>query len=280
MKVELILHSGSDTLVATAARTSFGKESFQVEGDDGKFKARMLLADSPPPSIKKQKEIQEYCEWVNTQQAIAFADRGADDLMVATFEDWKLVRFLAREKHLLPFRHPQITLRLKVPIFVARQLGKHQTGMSWSEESRRYIDSEPEFYWPETWRKRAENVKQGSSDEIVTELSPMVSYSDPLATRPIPMENVQHIILNTCVGIYNRMLEDGVAPEQARMILPQNMYTTCVWTGSLLSFVHVIHERTTSNTQAETRQVAEQIRDILTPLYPISIDALLNGETN
>ena len=268
MKVELILHSGSDTLVATAARTSFGKESFQVEGDDGKFTARMLLADSPPPIIKKQKEIQEYCEWVNTQQAIAFADRGADDLMVATFEDWKLIRFLAREKHLLPFRHPQITLRLKIPIFVARQLGKSQVGMSWSEESRRYIDSDPEFFYPNKWRKRAENVKQGSSDEEFPS-----SFYDGYGVVETKQTIEDHYTY--CLNLYKEALRSGMAPEQARMLLPQAMYTTVVWTGSLLSFVHMIKERTNNHAQAETRQVAEQIRDILTPLYPISMEALL-----
>ena len=177
-------------------------------------------------------------------------------------KDARLVKYLAREKHLLPFRHPQITLRLKVPLFVARQLGKHQTGMSWSEESRRYIDSEPEFYWPETWRKRGENVKQGSSNEVVTDWGDWV---DPPAD-----------VVDYACQAYNYMLEQGIAPEQARMILPQNMMTTCVWTGSLLSFVHVIHERTTAGTQKETRDVALQIKDILTPLYPISMEALLS----
>jgi len=142
--------------------------------------------------------------------------------------------------------------------------------MSWSEESRRYIDSEPEFYWPETWRKRAENVKQGSSDGEVTDMNG-ASYTVDQAAR---------WAANHALSCYNDMLANGVAPEQARMILPQNMYTTCVWTGSLLSFVHVIHERTSSTTQKETTIPVLQIKEILQGLYPVSMAALLEGETN
>lgn len=239
MIVELIDHMGSDLSVSNAARTSFGKE---------------------------KKVFDE--------------------------KDAKLIRFLAREKHLLPFRHPQITLRLKVPIFVARQLGKHQTGMSWSEESRRYIDSEPEFYWPETWRKRAENVKQGSSAEAVTDMTVAIGWRKACSPEQIdtcppelhirnafesgrnPDTEYRYFLVQS-LHLYQDMLDSGVAPEQARMVLPQSMYTTCVWTGSLLSFVHVIHERTTAGTQKETRYVALQIKDILTQLYPVSMETLL-----
>lgn len=241
MIVELIDHHGSDLLVVNAARASFGKES----------------------------------EWDSTFVEVDGEFVKAVNEGFLSAKDTKLINFLARQKHLLPFRHPQITFRLKIPIFVARQLGKHQVGMSWSEESRRYIDSEPEFYWPDTWRKRADNVKQGSSDEVVTELKPWASYDDPLSQRPIPMENVQHIVHNDTLRVYNSMLESGVAPEQARMILPQNMYTTCVWTGSLLSFVHVIHERTSPTTQKETTIPVLQIKEILQGLYPVSMEALL-----
>ena len=230
MKVELIDHHGSDLLVVNAARASFGKES--------KWETEELLTSSGTATAK-----------------------------FLSAKDTRLIRFLAREKHLLPFRHPQITLRLKVPIFVARQLGKHQTGMSWSEESRRYIDAVPEFYWPETWRKRAENVKQGSSDEDLT--------NEYIKGAAYTVNEAALGALNQARRAYQELLDNDVAPELARMILPQNMYTTCVWTGSLLSFVHVIHERTTAGTQKETRDVALQIKDILTPLYPVSTQALL-----
>lgn len=183
-------------------------------------------------------------------------------------KDAKLIRFLAREKHLLPFRHPQITLRMKVPIFVARQLGKSQVGMSWSEESRRYIDSDPEFFYPDKWRQRAESVKQGSSDEEFPS-----SFYDGYGIVDTKQTIEDHYTYS--LNLYKEVLRSGMAPEQARMLLPQAMYTTVVWTGSLLSFVHLIHERTTVGTQKETRDVALQIKEILTPLYPISMEALI-----
>lgn len=192
-------------------------------------------------------------------------------------KDAKLIAFLAREKHLLPFRHPTLTLRCKAPMFVARQLGKHQAGMSWSEESRRYINTEPEFYWPNKWRKKAENVKQGSSDEVITELPPVACFDDPLAKTPWKMSNVQHIVKNSALSMYNRMLEAGIAPEQARMVLPQNMYINWVWTGTLLAWIHMIQQRTDSHTQQETQQFARLVESQVRKLYPVSAAALLDS---
>lgn len=194
-------------------------------------------------------------------------------------KDAKLINFLAREKHVLPFRHPQITLRCKAPIFLARQLGKHQVGLSWSEESRRYIDSEPEFFWPDKWRKRAENVKQGSSDE---EFKGYVyhEYTD----RDVPhefqhgvdqgAEDVAQGVVEHCVNAYKAMLYAGIAPEQARMILPQNMYVNWVWTGSLLSFFEMYKLRSEGHAQREAQDFAQLVKDIVSKLYPISWQAL------
>ena len=176
-----------------------------------------------------------------------------------TEADAKLINFLAREKHVLPFRHPTVTLRCKAPIFVARQLMKHQVGMSWSEESRRYITTEPEFYWPDKWRKKADNVKQGSSDEEFVG-----------ADEDNPLTLVEGL-----VDWYNRMLDQGLAPEQARMILPQNMMTTWVWTGTLLAWIHMLQLRLDSHTQAETQEFAAKVADIIKPLYPVSYEALM-----
>lgn len=175
-------------------------------------------------------------------------------------KDAKLINFLAREKHVLPFRHPQITLRCKAPIFLARQLGKHQVGLSWSEESRRYIDSEPEFFWPDKWRKRAENVKQGSSDEEVDNAEMWMAAAQ------------EH--KNNIVAFYNAAIAADMAPELARMILPQNMYVNWVWTGSLLSFFEMYKLRSEAHAQKEARDFAEQVRDVIAPLYPVSWSAL------
>lgn len=217
MNVELLDHHGSDLLVVNAARTSFAKES---------------------------KEL--------------------DD------KDVKLINYLAREKHVLPFRHPQITLRCKAPIFIARQLGKHQVGMSWSEESRRYIDSEPEFFWPDKWRKRAENVKQGSSNEEVECL--LTTNGTPLTT--VTPQVAAEEVLRMALAAYEGMLRSGVAPELARMVLPQNTYVNWVWTGSLLSFFEMYKLRSEGHAQVEAQQFAELVKDIVSKLYPVSWQAL------
>lgn len=232
MKVEYVCHSGSDLLVVDAARASFGKQSKWEEVEEG-----------------------DVAEWYLRLSA----------------KDTKLINFLAREKHLLPFRHPSITFRCRAPLFVARQLGKHQTGMSWSEESRRYITTEPEFYWPDKWRKKADNVKQGSSDETMETMKTSEGYE----TTPSFMASaaVAHSVF-----AYEQLLQAGVAPELARMILPQNMMITWVWTGTLLSWVHMIRERTAPTTQRETQEFARMVETILRELYPVSMSALL-GET-
>ncbi|WQZ00947.1 thymidylate synthase [Stenotrophomonas phage StenR_269] len=194
--------------------------------------------------------------------------------------DERLINYLAREKHVLPFRHPQITLRCKAPIFLARQLGKHQVGLSWSEESRRYIDSEPEFFWPDKWRKRAENVKQGSSNEEV-ELDDYLS----IGGEKLGLEKVKFVGLgslrdeianthNKSLRLYNNLLEVGVAPELARMILPQNMYVNWVWTGSLLSFFEMYKLRSEAHAQLEAQDFAAEIKRVIHPLYPVSWKAL------
>lgn len=182
-------------------------------------------------------------------------------------KDAKLINYLAREKHILPFRHPTISVRCKAPIFLARQLGKHQVGLTWSEESRRYIDSEPEFFWPDKWRKRAENVKQGSSDEEIIDLHNWDAYDNNI-------QRANEKVLTMAVGLYNEMLSSGVAPEQARFILPQNMYVNWVWTGSLLAFYQTYKLRSEGHAQQEAQQFAAQLKSVVSQLYPVSWAAL------
>ena len=175
-------------------------------------------------------------------------------------KDRKLLKYLADHEHWSPFAHPQISLRVKAPIFVARQLAKHQVGFAWNEVSRRYVHSEPEFYWPDKWRKKADNAKQGSSDE---------EYK----SRDIVWSE-KH--LKGLYNIYNKMVLEGCSPEQARMVLPQATYTEWIWTGSLLAFCRMCKLRLDSNTQKETQEVAQMISDIINPLFPVSWE-YLNG---
>lgn len=152
-----------------------------------------------------------------------------------------------------PVEATTATFRITAPIFVARQLGKHQVGLTWNEVSRRYVDYEPDFYIPEHWRKRpADGIKQGSSDETIPLNEPEAScFSDYLD------------VILTCDELYADMLRRGVAPEMARMVLPQSMKTQWFWTGSLEAFARVCRQRLDPHAQQETRQVAEQINAAL-----------------
>lgn len=176
-------------------------------------------------------------------------------------KDTKLINYLAREQHVLPFRHPSATLRITCPIFVLRQLGKHQVGFSWSEVSRRYITGEPEFWTPEDIRSRPDNIKQGSVEKDW-------GWTEEVLYEEFAEAN--DIALDT----YNLLLERGVAPEQARAVLPQSMYTTCVVTGTLLGWHHLWKLRTEEHTQLETQRYAVEIGDVMEKLFPVSWEAL------
>jgi thymidylate synthase (FAD) len=182
-------------------------------------------------------------------------------------KDEGLINYLAREGHWLPFRHPHVSFHCKAPLFVARQAGKHQVGMSWSEVSRRYVDDEPEFFTPEVWRKRADDKKQGSSDEVVEDpYFPWVDYGSA---------GDYNKYIEVCLGGYKGLLEQGVAPEQARMVLPQSMYTEWHWTGSLLAWAHFIKLRTEGSAQKEIQDFAKMFVPTFEELYPTSWKALM-----
>lgn len=170
-------------------------------------------------------------------------------------KDEKLIKYLAEHNHWSPFGHTSLQFLIKAPVFVARQLVKHQVGLVWNEVSRRYVDDKPEFYIPFMWRKRAENKKQGSSnEEIEYDITDFVSKSKEL---------------------YNDMLESDIAPEMARMILPQNMMTEWYWSGSLMAFARVVNLRIKEDTQEETRVIATHIDKHLKDHFPISAKHLL-----
>ena len=173
---------------------------------------------------------------------------------VLSAKDCRLIAYLAKHKHKSPFNHTFATFHVKAPIFVARQLQKHEY-MPWNEISRRYVDDEPEFYTPTNWRGRSEDKKQGSSGEIFTDVSPNYAYTAARET-------------------YRNLLMDGVAPEQARMVLPQSMMTEWYWSGTLHAFEKMCGLRLKDDVQEETRQVAEAIEDFMMELYPTSWEAL------
>jgi len=169
-------------------------------------------------------------------------------------KDDKLIRYLAKHKHISPFGHCFASFHVKAPIFVARQLVKHKF-LRWNEISRRYVDVEPEFYQPNEWRGRSADKKQGS--EGVVEV----------------LHDVKHLS-SMMANLYEDLVEEGVAPEQARMVLPQSTMTEWYWSGSLDAFANMCNLRCKPDTQAETREVADQISEKMKELFPVSWDAL------
>ena len=232
MKVELVDSMGSDLSVVNAARVSFAKESdWQYERYGGLYEcSREVLSE----------------------------------------KDQKLINYLAKHGHWTPFAHAFLSFRIKAPIFVARQLVKHQVGLAWNEVSRRYVDDEPEFWFPEGWRQRPEgNVKQGSSNRPLTSDE---NYFANFADIPIPPKEV----IALCLDLYGDMIHKGVAPEQARMILPQNTMTEWIWSGSLAAFARVCKLRLDPHAQQETQDIAKQINGLVPETFKHSWKALLD----
>jgi thymidylate synthase (FAD) len=178
--------------------------------------------------------------------------------------DKKLIQYLAENGHWTPFAHPQIQVRMTVPIFVANQLKRHQIGLAVNEVSRRYVDDEPEFYIPTEWRARPDkSIKQGSSDEIITEF-----ISGP--NQYITLSEGYESSIMEALNCYQGMIEAGVAPEMARMVLPQSMFTSWIWTGSLMAFLRIYQQRSDPHAQKESQEIARQLKEIIQPLFPVS----------
>ena len=177
--------------------------------------------------------------------------------------DKKLIWYLAEHDHKSPFNHAFATFHVKAPIFVARQLQKHEY-MPWNEISRRYVDSETELYYPpnDVWRGRSKDKKQGSEGEIDLDQAP-----DNLLGDLIEGNEWQR-------RLYKKLLEEGVAPEQARMVLPQSTMTEWYWSGSLYAFAKMCSLRCSSDAQYETKKVAGKISDTMLSLFPVSWNAL------
>lgn len=236
MKAELIDVMGDDIRVVNAARVSFDKES------DWEYHEIERIADDGLPVVDRYDYDVELSE-----------------------KDQNLLKYLASHNHWTPFSHVMITMRETVPIFVARQTFKHQVGVLRNEVSRRYVDDAPEFFVPKVWRKRAENKKQGSSDEIVDPYDLIIfteghegNFGD-WECESFDYEG----ILNLCKSWYDNAIQKGVAPEQARMVLPQSMYTSYYTTASLAAWARMVNLRTKKDTQEETRELANMWNDTI-----------------
>ena len=216
-------HMGTDLSVANAARVSFGKKS------EWEYSSCPNKEGMPPEIVEEYKKLSE--------------------------RDTKLIKYLAKHKHISPFGHCFASFHVRAPVFVARQLVKHKF-LRWNEISRRYVDSEPEFYQPTEWRGRSLDKKQGSAGTISIDKLSIKNDFD------------------LGVDVYNRLLDDGVCPEQARMVLPQSMVTEWYWSGSLDAFADMCNLRCKPDTQYETQVVAGQIDTEMAKLFPVSWKAL------
>jgi len=217
IQVKYIHHAGSDLTTVNAARVSFNKKS----------------------------------------AALGYSGVGDENMRpILHDKDKKLIKYLARHNHTSPFNHTFMTVHVKAPIFVARQLQKHEY-MPWNEISRRYVDDEPEFYEPSVWRGRSADKKQGS-DGVVEGIDSTVVES----------------LMKCAKHDYNYLLAKGVSPEQARMILPQNMMTEWYWSGTVGAWAKMCNLRCKPDTQLETRTVANEVSNIMLRYFPVSWEAL------
>lgn len=190
------------------------------------------------------------------------------DMPVVSQRDANLISYLANHEHLSPFGHCFASFHVKAPIFVARQLVKHKF-LRWNEISRRYVDDEPEFYVPDVWRGRSADKKQGS--EGVVDID---DWSLEVADNAYEAGGYS----GSALGVYKCLLGQGVAPEQARMVLPQSTMTEFYWSGSLDAFASMCVLRLKGDTQYETRLVAQQIDEVMSGLFPVSWKALVHDE--
>jgi len=174
--------------------------------------------------------------------------------------DAQLISYLAKHKHMSPFGHAFVSFHIKAPIFVARQLVKHKF-LRWNEISRRYVDSKPEFYEPDEWRGKSEDKKQGSDGVVSVYMDQDMQWHRQLVA-------------------YENLINNGVCPEQARMVLPQSTMTEWYWSGSLDAFADMCKLRCTPDTQCESRVVANQISDKMYDLFPASWEAMLGKRKN
>ena len=219
-----------------------------------------------------------FVHWTERFSLVELVDHMGSDLTVVNaarvsfgkrkieFEDGdeKLINYLAKHNHWSPFGHCSAQFHIKAPVFVARQLVKHQIGLTWNEISRRYVDNEPEFFEPNVWRGAADNKKQGSSDESI-DINPKNNM----------VNDYQHA-LNRAKWTYEELLRKGVCPEQARMVLPQSMITEWYWSGTLYAFARVCNLRCKPDAQQETREIANMIDKECGKLFPISWSALID----
>lgn len=236
MKTTLIDSMGSDLSVVNAARVSFGKQS------------------------EWEQHLEDH---VSFHKVVNTLSEG----------DTKLIKYLAKHKHLSPFGHAFASFHVKAPIFVARQLVKHKF-LRWNEISRRYVSDEPKFFIPKVWRGASEDKKQGS--EGVVDLDGFDSFTlGDADTEGYTLGDEMLCALKDVQTVYEKLITVGVAPEQARMVLSANLYTEWYWSGSLDAFAAMCKLRCAPDSQVETKVIADGISEEMEKLFPVSWKELL-----
>lgn len=283
MKASYRGHGGSDLSVVNAARVSFNNTSdweiVERQAEDLPFnrdhngdlaweKVKQLkpkdvnliqyLARGMPRS-EWNKVINEICETGMT--AMLGEGREAKDAAYNAVQ-WQIEDLMLMAQHWVPFTHTMITLHMIAPVPIARQLFKHKIGFTESEESRRYVSDAVDLYIPKEFREKAVDIKQGSGTT-----HPASDYWVERYTRACKLS----------IAVYEDMIEDGIAPEQARFVLPQGVQVQWIWTGNLASFARFYNQRSDSHAQLESQELAKQVGDIIRPLYPVSWDALVKS---
>ena len=242
MKAEYVDHYGSDAMVAKAARVSFN-------ADDKDYTDAQMIG-----------LIGYLARGVPTQDCGDLIQKTLD-----TSSPQEVSEILTHVRniptHWAPFAHPHITLKMSAPVAIRTQCFKHKIGFTESEQSRRYIKTEPEFFFPEFFRPSAANVKQGSDDV------PHERNTEFLTTYRKHCEDSKNLYLT--------LIELGVCPEQARFVLPQGTSVTWIWTGSLYAYANFIAQRTDPHAQKEVQDLANMVRTIIEPLFPVSLASLL-----
>ena len=259
--VEYLDHLGTDLTVVNAARASFGKESAWADAEK-----RTLKADDAGliRYLATGYRTGEWEEFLNSITGLVQYGLDTNDLEQARANLTDLLHaYKRRAQHWAPFAHPQVQIRIQIPIFLARQFVKHQVGGVWSEESRRYISDEPGVWFPDEWHTRPDDIKQGS--EGVHPESEMWGQAAREHTK-------------SALAFYGQAVTCGVAPEEARIVLPLNMVTTVVWTGSLLFWSRVCNQRVDSHAQLAAQELGRLISGIVGPLFPASWKALTGLE--
>ena len=271
IKVEYLDHMGSDLMVVNAARTSFGKESTWDYGpptehlgynNEVHYRQEKVLNPADANLIRYLAtgyRTKEWDELLGEIAEIVISNAGHDVAGMKAELTALLHAYKRRAQHWAPFAHPHLSLRMKLPIFLARQFVKHQVGGVWSEESRRYISDEPGVWFPDEWHTRPDDIKQGSGDahphQFVTQAAAAAATASSLHS-------------------YSDMLRAKAAPEEARIVLPLNTMTTVTWTGSLLFWSRVCNQRVDSHAQRAAQELGRQITDIVRPRFPVSWAAL------